>query len=197
MCVGWSLQLNQVMCRWICCTSFFADVAQVSLPPCCLLMKKKVGSTVPPCILHYCQRAENLPAAGNWIHASGLDLDKDVPPSPNPFIGVWWAQMNGPGGGTHRRASRFSTDKHCSLLSSSSLLQLTYVSWVFLLSSATLSHFPYVFAALLWSFLVSVPVSKHSSSSSPLTLWLVSLSFLTPPGHQPQVSIQQVSLLQS
>lgn len=133
----------------------------------------------------------------NWIHASGLDLDKDVPPSPNPFTGVWWAQMNGPGGGTHRRASRFSTDKHCSLLSSSSLLQLTHVSWVFLLSSATLSHFPYVFAALLWSFLVSVPVSKHSSSSSLLTLWLVSLSFLTPPGHQPQVSIQQVSLLQS
>lgn len=130
------------MCRWICCTSFFADVAQVSLPPCCLLMKKKAGNTVPPCILHYCQRAENLPAAGNWIHASGLDLDEDVPPSPNPFTGVWWAQMNGPGGGTHRRASRFSTDKHCSLLSSSSLLQLTHVSWVFLLSSATFIPFP-------------------------------------------------------
>lgn len=147
----------------------------------------RAASTVPPCTT---AAAEYLRAAGNWIHTSGLDLDKDVPPSPNHFTDVWWVQINGAEDGTHRRASCFSTNTYrCSFL------QLIHVTWVFLPSTATLSHFTFVFAAVLWSFLISVPVSKNSSSSPSLTPWLVSLPFLTVPGHQPQVSMQQVLIV--
>lgn len=135
------------------------------------------------------KQAESLPAAGNWIHTSGLDLDTDVPPPPKHFTGVWWVQMNGAGGGTHRRALCFSTNTYVSP-------PAPLCSNLFMSAESFCSlplHYPTALMYLQPCFEVFLSQFQSSSTVAPvplLTPWLVFLSFLTVLGHQPQVSVQ-------
>lgn len=89
-------------------------------------LQKRVGSQHRAC-LHptLLQQAEHLPAAGNLIQASQLDLDKDVPPSPFHRCLV---NANEWGKRWHSQESFMLQYKHLTLLSSSSLLQFIHVS---------------------------------------------------------------------
>lgn len=104
------------------------------------------------------QQAEYLPAAGNWIHASWLDLDKNVPPSPKHFTGVWWVLMNGAGGATQRRGILYYRQ-----MLSSSLQLLSTPTYSCQLSLPSLSCYIIPFP---WS--ICCPALKFSCPSSSL-----------------------------
>lgn len=91
--VEYATEPGHVQVRCICCVSFITELQVIPSPH--LPFDKSVKRAAAPLQHSLLQLAEHLPAAGDWNYASGLKLDKDVPPLPKHFRDVWWLQMSG------------------------------------------------------------------------------------------------------